>query len=94
MPLGGGSITILASGINQPWRLAVDGINIYVIEFANAVAGAGSVKRVPISGGEIATLVDGLNGPTDIAIDGTNIYWTELGTGGTDGSITKLAKSP
>ncbi|MFQ5964389.1 MAG: CARDB domain-containing protein [Candidatus Scalinduaceae bacterium] len=93
VPINGGSVTTLATGLDNPFRIAVDNNNLYFTEYANGVAGAGSIKKISINGGAIATLASGLNGPYDIVEDSISIYWTEKGTNGTDGAIMKLGKT-
>lgn len=92
VPINGGAVTTLATGLDDPQRIVVDTNRVYWTELANRIAGAGVIKKVPISGGQVTTLASGLNSPHDIAIDSTNIYWTEQGTDGTDGTVKKITK--
>jgi hypothetical protein len=89
----GGSITVLASGLNEPESVAVDSTSVYWTE-----AGSGSVKKVAINGGVVTTLAQGLNYPLGIALNSTNVYWAEHNSSGTiktvdknGGTVTTLA---
>ncbi len=89
-----GQETTLASGLNNPTRLAVDDTSVYWVE--QNIAGA--VKKVGINGGAVTTLASGLNNPFDIAVDATSVYWTEYNAAGAvkktpinGGSVTTLA---
>jgi hypothetical protein len=88
--INGGAVTTLASGLNQPMRVAVDATHVYWTENAGGIAGAGAVRSVPVAGGTVTTLASALNSPYAIVADGSSIYWTELGTNGTDGTIKKI----
>jgi hypothetical protein len=88
VPIAGGAISTLASGLNYPIGIAVDGFNVYFITEGSAPGGvvtqAGTVMRVPITGGAPTTLwsapVDPDAGaaliPAGIAVDANNVYWT------------------
>ena len=76
VPLGGGALSLLASGQSSPRSLAVDSTNVYWTNQGDA----GSIAKVPIGGGSAAVLV-GAAIPWGIAVDGTNVYFTDLGAG-------------
>lgn len=96
IPISGGTATTLASGINSPYDLDVDSIDVYICEGGTSPNYTdGAIKKVPISGGTVTTLLSGLTYPVGIKIDNTNIYWLEYGTSVnnyTDGKLRKMAK--
>jgi hypothetical protein len=75
-PVGGGTVTTLQMGLEDPYGIAVDSENVYFTTNAG-----GRVKKVPIGGGTVTTLAEGLNGPCYIAVSGGNVYWTNYGDG-------------
>ncbi len=85
VPLGGGTPTVLVSGLVAPHAMAVDATNAYwtsgVGTDANGV-GNGEVMKVPLAGGTPTTLASGLSFAGAIAVDATSVYWTNaLGVG-------------
>lgn len=78
---GAATATALATALNAPQTIAVDATNVYWTESANAVAGAGYVKKAPITPGNTTTLVSGLSGSQNITADATDVYfWSAYGT--------------
>jgi len=74
--LDGGAAITLASGLTNPWAIAVDETNVY---WGNN-ASSGSVMSMPKGSGTPVTLASGQI--TDyIALDGTSLYWTSEGSG-------------
>lgn len=92
MPIAGGAVTTLATGLNGPFGIAVDATSVYFTE-----EGSGNVKKVPIGGGVVSVLASGLKNPQYIAVDATNVYFMEYGTWNSgyglqnnDGTINKI----
>jgi hypothetical protein len=74
VPLGGGTPTDLASGLDSPWALTVAGNTVYfTISRAN---GTGAVFSVPTAGGAVTSIQDSVTGTFGIVNDGTNLFWT------------------
>ena len=74
VPVGGGSVTTLASGQNDPGSLVVDGTHVYWVTTA-VPSYDGTVNEVPLGGGSVTTLASGQNDPSSLAVDGTHVYW-------------------
>jgi hypothetical protein len=72
IPVGGGAITTLASGVTAS-DLAVDDVNVYWLDGSN-------VNKAPIAGGLATVLVSGQVSPSSIATDGQRVYWTNAGS--------------
>lgn len=99
--LGGGSLTTLAMGQDQPSDIAVDAASVYWTNYADDhMAAVGTVAKVALDGGSPVTLASGQNAPTGIAVDASTVYWTNWGgstvlkvaVGG--GGSTTLASGP
>ena len=88
---GGGSVTVLATGLMGVAGLAVDGASVYCSAASNK-----TVVKFPIGGGGVTTLAASPS-PSGIAVDATRVYWADLSAstvvtvlrGG--GSVTTLA---
>jgi hypothetical protein len=76
IPTSGGSLTLLATGQNQPRAVTADASNVYWITTSGVVA------SVPITGGTMpTTLTSGQSGYSGIAVDASNVYWTNSAKG-------------
>lgn len=86
-------LVTLASGMNQPWGIAVDGQYVYW-----TVNGDGLVLKTPVGGGAISTLASEQYGPTQIVVDQTTAYWLtqdDVESVSLSGSATTtIARSP
>ncbi|WP_345987433.1 hypothetical protein WCX18_09940 [Sulfurimonas sp. HSL1-2] len=79
MPLGGGEISPIISGIiTGTMPIAVDDAFIYI-------ADRWMIKKLPKAGGKITNVAEADFAIFDIDTDGTNIYWIE------DGPFTRIA---
>jgi hypothetical protein len=84
--------TVVASGLDSPFALALDAMNIYATE-SNAVI------KVAKTGGVVTTLVTGVQTAYALAVDATSVYWGEyygssikkVGVNG--GNVTTLASN-
>jgi hypothetical protein len=69
VPINGGTVTTLASSLNQLAGIAIDTTSVYYAE-----QGLSKVSKVPIGGGTTTTLGNMWSYPIGIAIDSTNVY--------------------
>ena len=88
VPLGGGSLTTLASGQSSPFNIVLDSTSVY---WANDTSNS-TVMKVPIGGGTPTTLAGGQSYPRAIAVDSTSIYWTDKNNGSVDGTVMMAPK--
>ena len=79
---------IIASGLETPSGIAVDGANVYFTLYL-----AGTVETCPLTGcaGAPKILSAGNDEPNDIKVDATNLYWASEGSGVGLGSIKRCA---
>jgi len=80
MPVGGGTITPLATDRSKPVSIAVDSTYVYWID--NGMTSDGSVNKVPIVGGAATPLATGQTNPWRLAVDANYVYWTCKGNPG------------
>jgi len=85
VPIGGGTVTIIASEQGALGGLTLDSTTLYWA-VSGGGNGNGAVYACPLGGNEIKTLASGLDNPFDLATDATSLYWTDT----VDGTITKL----
>jgi hypothetical protein len=69
VPQGGGTVTVLASGFDNPVAMAVHGDQVYFVINSTFVQ---SVARVSTAGGVVTTLASAY--ATSLAVDSTGIY--------------------
>jgi hypothetical protein len=67
--LNGSGAKALASGLTQPYRVAVDRCYVYWVDHDG-------VAKVSLSGGPLIRLVSMVGTPGGMTIDDTSIYWT------------------
>jgi hypothetical protein len=87
--LSGSNVITLATGLEDPYGIAVDATNVYFTTYAG-----GRVKKVPIGNtagnSAVTVLAQGLSNPAYIAVSGGNVYWTNYGDGTVDSISTSL----
>jgi hypothetical protein len=76
VPLAGGTVTTLASGIVSA-SMALSPSGIYFSTFTG-VANQDTVQRVPLAGGTPQVIASGLTEVGGIAVDGTSVYWSQV----------------
>src|ERR1019366_2721760 len=72
-----GLTTLVSSGLNTPWGVAVDGAgNVYIADLGN-----NAIKKWTAANNNVTTLVSsGLSGPQGVAVDGGgNVYVADWG---------------
>ena len=79
VPIGGGSVTTLASGQAQAFSLAVAGTHVVWSNRGSYSSPTGTVNEVPVGGGSVTTLASGVSYGPLLAVDGTHVYWGGLG---------------
>jgi hypothetical protein len=90
VPVGGGSVTTLASGQHYPISVAVDGTHVYWVNQGSYFDSDGTVSEVPIGGGSVTTLASGVGNLASVAVDGTHVYWADLAPPGVDGTVDEV----
>jgi len=83
MPLAGGNVTVLASGLNMPGAMVLNATTAFWTESGSFSGcclqmGEGSIKQVPLAGGSVSTVLAGLDGPTTLAVDSNKLVWNEV----------------
>jgi hypothetical protein len=71
VPIGGGGVATIASGLPEPSSIEVVGPTLYWIN-----GGTGSLNSIPIGGGMTSTLYSTTSLISELATDQKNIYWT------------------
>jgi len=74
--------TVLASGLDSPFAIALDASSIYVTEYRDG----GRILRFPIAGGPEVELATNQARPRAIAVDASSVYWANEA-----GSVMKAA---
>jgi len=93
VPIGGGAVTVLASGEDSPTQLTTDGVSLYWLNIGYTQA----VRKRPIAGGPVTTLSTcnyylkqvGTCGSllySQILVDSTYVYWNDSTTVASGGS--------
>ncbi len=75
VPLGGGAVTVLASGLNRPTDLAVRGNIVGFSEWPSDDPSVGMVKQIRRDSGAVICIATGQNKPSNLVIDGTHVLW-------------------
>ena len=67
---------MLVPGQSIPYDVEVVGNDLYVVNFNNGAAGAGSIGKYNATTGAVinASFITGLNGPVSIAVSGNDLY--------------------
>jgi hypothetical protein len=73
--VSGRCLTTLASGINDPGWLAVDGTSVYFTVGGNSPASGPGLMRVSKTGGTLATIASQPD-LSALALDATSIFWS------------------
>lgn len=101
-PDGGCQPIVLASGLDRPHGLVIDGANAYwaIGWGGDGNQGSGAIMKVALAGGDPVVLAPGVNSPEALALDATNVYWTNyatdeiLGVPKAGGPVFQVAMTP
>jgi hypothetical protein len=85
-PTGGGSVTVLTSGLRRPASLAIDNDAVFWVNQGDG--GNGSIARMYKGSGGPTTLAQSLASPCALAIDATHLFWIDCQTG----TVSKMTK--
>ena len=89
VPIGGGTVTTIASAQSVPFSIIVANGTVYWTEYG--LSAPGLVVSAPTAGGSLTPLVSGLDDPSALAISGSTIYWTNANSSANAGFITRLS---
>jgi hypothetical protein len=83
VPLAGGSVATLASGLGAAVTLRVTPTSVLYSDGGPSSGcclqtGMGSLKSVPLGGGTVSTVIAGLDAPAAFDADANHLVWTEL----------------
>jgi len=92
VPIGGGTVRVLAGGQNGPVSVAVDANHVY---WSNIGSGNnGSVvesAKTPTDAGALVILAANQASPQGVALDATHVYWANAGSNSNnDGTIMRV----
>jgi hypothetical protein len=88
VPIGGGTITTIATAQAAPVAILVSGSTVYWSQYG--ITAPGLIMSAPVAGGTVTPIAAGLNDPAAIAIWGNTLYWTNEISSPTSGSISAL----
>lgn len=71
-----GTITTLASGLDNPWGLAIQGQTLYWTNSDDP----GAIMSIDLEGGAPITLIGQRHTPSNIVTDAQHLYWIDFGT--------------
>ena len=79
IPVGGGTATTLATGLDEVWAIAIDASYLYFLDQAGANTNSpqGKIERIALAGGTPEVLATGAKTFAGIAVDSTYVYWTQ-----------------
>lgn len=75
VPLSGGPVSTIATGLHRPDSIAVDKSHVMFSEWPDDAPHTGKVSRIPVGGGSVTVLAHGQDRPTRLTIDGSSLYW-------------------
>jgi len=79
VPLAGGAVSVLASGLQKPVGIAVDLNDVVFSEWPEGAPESGTVSRVPMGGGPVTVTATGQDRPRDLTVDDADVYWNTSG---------------
>jgi hypothetical protein len=89
IPIGGGTITTIATSQAVPVAIIAQGGMIYWSEYG--LNAPGLIMSAPASGSPVAPIAVGLNDPAELVISGDTLYWTNANSSPTNGFISALS---
>jgi hypothetical protein len=98
VPVSGGTPNPLVTGLGAPQGVATDGTYVYWAESYPESPAMAQIGRIALSGGSTTSIpmVAG-SAPTAVAASTNEVYWTDVASGGNDGTVNKApepAQSP
>jgi len=88
VPLQGGTVSELATGLTDLNYLAIDSTNAYVS--IEPPTGTGPILGVALTGGTPFTLAPNREQPNGVAAIGGALFWAEQGDGGMNGAVLSV----
>jgi hypothetical protein len=88
VPLDGGTVSELATGLTDVNYLAIDSTYAYVS--IEPPTGTGPVLRIRLTGGTPYTLAPNREAPNGVAATAGKLFWAEQGDGGMNGAVLSI----